>query len=139
MFIIFLNFSVYESFAVNSPLIKILFHEISLKLFSCPKGGHDAEELAEFVKDVLRPTVVELTSSNFNQLLANKAEVRVCSLQSSEKCLPASAFSFSAERTGAEMFIVQKWDILLPYLRRLDSGHSVCMCTSTDSKKNNNF
>jgi hypothetical protein len=75
-----------KSFSVSIPLIKILFHEISLKLLSYHKGGHDAEELAEFVKDVLRPTVVELTSSNFNQLLANKPEVHIRSQQSSESC-----------------------------------------------------
>jgi hypothetical protein len=111
-------FSVYESFAVSILLIKIHFHEISYY-----KGGHDAEELAEFVKDVLRPTVVELTSSNFNQLLSNKPEVNVCSQQSSESCKPVSTFLFLAESTEAGIFMVQKWDILIPFLRRLGSGH----------------
>ena len=37
-------------------------------------GSHDAEELAEFVKDVLRPTVAELTENNFDQLVGQKSE-----------------------------------------------------------------
>jgi thioredoxin-like negative regulator of GroEL len=39
------------------------------------QGSHDAEELADFVKDVLRPTVVELTEDNFDQLVGQKSEV----------------------------------------------------------------
>jgi thioredoxin-like negative regulator of GroEL len=41
------------------------------------QGSHDAEELADFVKDVLRPTVVELTEDNFDQLVGQKSEVAV--------------------------------------------------------------
>jgi hypothetical protein len=86
------------------------------------------------VKDVLRPTVVELTSSNFNQLLANKAEVHMCSQQSSESCLPVSTLSYLAKRTGAGMFMVQKQDILLLYFRRLDIGHTKCVPVQNDRK-----
>lgn len=41
------------------------------------QGGHDAAELADFVQDVLRPTVVDLTGENFYQLVGEKSEDEV--------------------------------------------------------------